>query len=334
MSCNPGPTVDIHAHVATPACDELVSELLSSQRDPFSFYSTPETNQYNTAQFTAVAQKLVDPELRLADMDSMGVDIQALSVAPPQFYYWTDPELGHRLAHLQNEHIAEIVQAHPNRFVGLASVPLQDVSAATTELEYCVRDLDFRGAAISTNINGLDLDNRRFRPFFAKAQELDVVVLLHPHGFTHGERLIEYYLNNVVGNPLDSAVALTRIICGGVLEDFPHLKLCVVHGGGYGIFSSSRLDHAYSRRPEPGHHITRAPSTYLSQVYVDSVVYNPSHLGFLVGQLGADHVMIGTDYPYDMGHYAPVDFLNSVAGLDAGERNRIRSEVATGLLKI
>ncbi len=334
MSQTKRPSIDIHAHVGTPACNELVEGLFSTRMDPFTFYGGTETVEYNKAHFGGLGPKLVDPALRLLEMDKMGIDIQALSVAPPQYYYWADPELGRRLARMQNEHLAELVAGHPDRFVGLATVPLQDVAASVAELEYGVTELGFRGAEICTNVNGSDLDDRRFRPFFAKAAELDVVVLLHPHGFTQGDRLMDYYLSNVIGNPLDSTVALTRIIHGGVLEEFPSLKLCLVHGGGYLPFYSSRMDHAYHERPEGRHHITRPPSSYLAQVYVDSVVYDAPHLKFLIEQMGADHVMLGTDYPYDMGHYDPLGQLESVEGLTNEQRYEVRSGTAAGLLKI
>lgn len=333
MSGNNRRTVDIHAHVFTPACLELVEGLMAPEMEPFSYFGGQETNAYQLGHVKNIMPKLTDPAVRIADMDRMGIDVQALSVAPPQFYYWTDPELGRRLARMQNEHLAELVAGNPDRFVGLATVPMQDVSSAVAELEYAVRELGFRGAEINTNIAGLDLDDRRYRPFFAKAEELDVVVLLHPNGFTHGERLTKYYLTNVLGNPLDTTVALTRIIHGGVLEDHPELKLCFVHGGGYLPFYSSRMDHAYEERPEGRHHISRPPSTYLKQVYVDCLVFDEVHLEFLLKKMGPDHVVVGTDYPFDMGYYDPLGQLDKV-GLGDEEREMVRGGTAAWLLKL
>ncbi|WP_248960674.1 amidohydrolase family protein [Sphaerisporangium perillae] len=334
MSGNNRRTVDLHAHVFTPACLELVEGLMAPEMEPFSYFGGQETNAYQVGHVKSIMPKLTDPAVRIADMDRMGIDVQALSVAPPQFYYWTDPELGRRLARLQNEHLAELVAGNPDRFVGLATVPMQDVSSAVAELEYAVRELGFRGAEINTNIAGLDLDDRRYRPFFAKAEELDVVVLLHPNGFTHGERLMKYYLTNVLGNPLDTTVALTRIIHGGVLEDHPELKLCFVHGGGYLPFYSSRMDHAYEERPEGRHHISRPPSTYLKQVYVDCLVFDEVHLEFLLKKMGPDHVVVGTDYPFDMGYYDPLGQLDRVPGLSDEEREMVRGGTAARLLKL
>jgi aminocarboxymuconate-semialdehyde decarboxylase len=329
------PVVDLHNHVLTPACQALVEGLASPRFDPFSFYSNDETKAYNAAHFAALLPQLTEPDRRLADMDRMGVDVQALSVAPPQFYYWADPALGRRLARLQNEHLAELVTGRPDRFVGLATVPLQDVDAAVAELDFAVGQLGLRGVEICTNVNGLDLDDGRFRPFFARAAELGAVVLVHPHGFTQAERLMDYYLVNVVGNPLESTIAATRLIHGGVLEALPDLRLCVVHGGGYLPFYASRMDHAWRERPEGRHHIPdRPPSTYLRQLYVDCLVYDPAHLAFLVQQMGAERVVVGTDYPYDMGNYDPVGLVEATPGLSDDDRRMILGGNAATLLRL
>jgi len=334
MSRSTNPTVDIHAHVFTPACQELVTGLMAPQYDPFSYWAGKETNEYQVGHTAEIFPKLTDPAVRITDMDAMGVDVQAISVAPPQYYYWTDVELGRRLARMQNENLASMVHDNPDRLVGLATVPMQNVSSAVKELEYCIRELGFRGVEINTNIFGLDLDDPRYRPFFAKAEELDIVVLLHPNGFTDGERLQRYYTTNVIGNPLDTTVAINRIIHGGVLEEHPALKLCLVHGGGFLPFYSSRIDHSYEAWPEGRHHITRPPSTYLKQVYVDSLVFDSVHLEFLIQQMGADHVVVGTDYPFDMGYYDPLGQLDGVAGLKNAAREAIRSATASRLLKL
>jgi len=329
-----GLTVDMHAHVFTPSCQKLVEGLMAPEMEPFSYWAGKETNDYQSKHTAKIVPKLTDVSVRLADMDGMGIDIQAISVAPPQYFYWSDPELGQTLARMVNDNLAEIVSGHPDRFVGLATVPMQDVGRAVQELDYCVNQLGFRGVEINTNIAGRDLDDPRFRSFFAKAQELDVVVLLHPNGFTHGERFQKYYMTNVMGNPLDSSIALFRIIHGGVLEQFPDLKLCLVHGGGFLPFYSSRMDHAYEGRPEGRHHITRPPSSYLEQVYVDSLVFDELHLEFLIKKMGDDHVVIGTDYPFDMGFYDPIGQIERVPGLTDEQRRRIHSGTAARLLKL
>lgn len=327
-------TVDIHAHVILPDCLPLVSGLMAPEMEPFSYFGGDETNAYQVGHVQEIMPKATDPETRLADMDEMGIDVQAISVAPAGYFYWADPELGRELARMQNENLAKVVADHPERFVGLATVPMQDVRSAVEELERCVTEYDFRGVEINTNVNGMDLDDKRFRPFWAKAEELDVVVMLHPNGFTGGERFRKYYLTNVIGNPLDTTVALTRIIHGGVLEDHPDVKIVAVHGGGYLPFYSSRMDHSYDLRPEGRHRISRPPSTYLKQIYVDCLVFDSPHLEFLVQQMGPDHVVVGTDYPFDMGHYDPLAQIDGVTSLSDEERVAIRGGTAAKLLKL
>ncbi|MGH9052946.1 MAG: amidohydrolase family protein [Acidimicrobiia bacterium] len=326
-------TVDIHCHVSNPACEALVREQFQARFEPFVFYGGEESNAYNREHFGEIVPKLTDPELRLRDMDRMGIDVQAISVAPPQYFYWTDPGLGTRLARMINDRLAEIVDAYPTRFVGLGTLPMQDVDRALDELRY-IEDLGFAGIEICTNVNGLDFDHPRFRPFFAACQERELLVLVHPNGFTDGERLMDYYLINVMGMPLDSAVFLSRLVFGGVLERFPDLKMCVVHGGGYIPSYPARLDHAYEVRPECRKHISRPPSTYLAQLYYDTVLYEPVGLGHLVERWGSDHVLLGTDYPYDMGESDPVGLIQSVPSLSKEDRARILGGNAARLLRL
>lgn len=332
MPQSDAPTVDIHCHVSNPACDELVSGHLQPRLEPFVFWGGEKSNAYNREHFGEIVPKLTDPELRIADMDRMGVDIQAISVAPPQYFYWTDPGLGERLARMINDRLAEIVEAHPDRFVGLGTLPMQDVDRAVRELARIDEELGFRGIEICTNVNGIDFDHPRFLPFFEACQERGLLIVVHPNGFTHGERLMDYYLTNVMGMPLDSAVFLSRIVFGGVLERFPDLKMCVVHGGGYIASYPARLDHAYRVRPECREHISHPPSTYLARLYWDSMLYEPISLGHLIDTWGSDHVLLGTDYPYDMGEADPVGLIQRVEGLSEEDRARIRGGNAARLL--
>ena len=277
-------------------------------------------------------QRFVDPELRIEDMDRMGIDVQAIAIAPPQYYYWTDVDLGARLSAMQNDRLAEIVDGHPDRFVALGTLPMQDVPRALRELERVTSELGFRGLELCTNVNGIDLDDERFEPFFRRVEELELLVVLHPHGFSHGERLASHYMINTVGMPVDSTVCIAHLIFGGVLERFPALRLCVVHGGGYLPFYPARFDHAFEVRPDVRERITRPPSTYLRQLYFDTMVFDPAMLQRLVADYGDDHVLLGTDYPFDMGESDPLALLARVEGLDDGARARIAGGNAARLL--
>lgn len=327
-------TVDIHCHISTPECEPLVRDLFSPEKEPFLLFSSPETREINQRLFAEIAPKLSSPEERLKDMDRMGIDIQVISPSPVQYYYWTEGELGLKLALMQNDRVAEIVRARPTRFAGMGTLPLQDVDRAVQELERIVKELGLRAVEVSSNVNGVDFDAPCFKRFFAKAEEFDVLIFIHPIGFTDGGRLREYYLNNVIGQPLDSTVAVSHLIFGGVLESHPHLKICVAHGGGYLPYYAGRMDHAYKVRPECQRLISRLPSAYLRQLYFDTVLYRGESLAYLVRQVGSDRVLLGTDYPFDMGETDPVGYIGGVRSLSRAEKEQIWGGNAARLLKI
>jgi aminocarboxymuconate-semialdehyde decarboxylase len=268
-------------------------------------------------------------------MDRMGIDVQAVSPAPNQLYYWTEPDEGRQLARAVNERIAGICGQWPERFVGLGTVPLQDPDLAVSELVHCVKSLGFRGVEINPNVNGMDLTDGRLalEAFFAKAQELDVVIFMHPIGFTQGERLLDHYFNNVIGNPLETTVAASHLIFDGVLERHPKLKVVLPHAGGYLAHYWARMDHAWRARPDCRTVIRKKPSTYLEKFYFDTITFDRGMLQNLVERFGADHVVLGTDYPYDMGVEDAVGFVEGLK-LPAADKARLLGGNAARLLKI
>ncbi len=243
-------TVDIHCHVETPEAAALIK---TSDRPPIEnamTFSNEATREVNRKQQQTIYLDLTSVEKRLKHMDRNGIDIQAISTAPGQYYYWAEPELARQTSRLINENIAQICHDHPDRFVGLATVPLQEPELAVRELERAVKELGMRGVEICTNVAGAELSEERFRPFFAKAEELDILIFMHPSGFTEGRRLSDHYFINVIGNPLDSTVAVHHLIFDGVLERYPRLKIVVAHGGGYLPAYSGRIDHGHRARPD------------------------------------------------------------------------------------
>jgi len=332
MASGNGVVIDIHAHVMTPEAEEIAAPLFSPDKDPFIGFSGPTSDAYNRKHYAEIVPNLTQPEQRLRDMDRMGVDLQAISVVPPQYFYWAEPQIGAKLSGMVNDRLFEIVEGHPDRFVGLGTLPLQDVDLALGELERVVEELRFGGLEICTNVNGVDFDDPRFVPFFEKVVEHDLLLVVHPNGFTHGDRLTDYYLINTLGMPMDSAVFIARMIFGGVLERFPTLKVCVTHGGGYVPFYPARFDHAYEQRDDCREHITRPPSAYLAQMCFDTMVFDPDMLSTLIGRWGADHVLLGTDYPFDMGETDPLGLLDRVRDLSDGARSLIAGGNAARLL--
>jgi aminocarboxymuconate-semialdehyde decarboxylase len=327
-------SVDIHCHVHTPAADALVKDVFTIDVDPLFKFAGEKTREVNRKQAVDIQDRITRIEPRLAAMDRMGVDVQVISVAPPQYFYWTEPETGRATARIINDNIASIVEAHPDRFVGLGHLPMQYPEFAMAELERCASALGMRGVELCTNVNGKDLADREFAPIWARLEALGMVVFLHPGGFTHGERLREHYLNNVIGNPLESTIAVSHLIFGGVLDRHPKLKVVVAHGGGFVGSYPFRMDHAWRSRPDCRVNIKRKPSDYLRRMYFDTLMFDPRALGHLVDLWGAEHVLLGTDYPYDMGYYDPLGAIAAVKKLKRSEREAIAGGNAARLLGI
>ena len=328
--------VDIHCHYQNPEAHAKVAHLNPLEHEPSFVYANALTRDVNRKQGQERGPKLSTIEVRLEDMDRMGIDIQAVSPAPFQTYYWTDPGLGAELSRMVNDRLAEIVATWPDRFVALGTVPLQNVDLALAELERCVKQLGLRGVEINPSVNGMDLTDPRLNleKFFAKAQELDVIIFMHPIGFTQGERLMDHYFNNVIGNPLETTVAASHLIFDGVMERHPKLKVVLPHAGGYLAHYWARMDHAHRARPDCRSVIKKTPSSYLKKFYFDSITFDPGMLGQMIDKYGADHVLLGTDYPYDMGEEDPVGLIASVPRLARADRERIMGGNAARLLKI
>jgi len=329
---NRAATVDIHCHVLTPEAGALMKDMFDPVREAMLSFANEATREVNRKQEENVRVQLTSVERRLKDMDRLGIDIQAISPAP-QYYYWADAEHGREVARLVNNRIAEIVASHPDRFVGLGTVPLQAPALAVAELERLVKELGLRGVEIGTNVAGAELSDERFRPFFAKAQELGILIFMHPAGFTHGQRLADHYFINVIGNPLDTTVAVAHLIFGGVLDAYPRLKICLAHGGGYAAAYSGRFDHAHWARTDCRRVIKQRPTSYLKKLYFDTIVFTQHQLEYLAGLYGTDHILLGTDYPYDMALPEPVRFVER-ASLPAAAKQAILGGNAARLLGI
>jgi aminocarboxymuconate-semialdehyde decarboxylase len=327
-----GPTVDVHSHLMVPESVELTRPHLKPEDEPRSFFSSSMTKELNNEFYQLARAKFSDPETRLADMDAMGVDIQLVSLTPLQYFYWADPDLSPRVASMQNERIAEMVAFNQSRFVGVGTLPLAHPQAAVTEARRVV-GLGFAAVEIGADVNGLDLDDPSFDPVWAALEELGLVVILHPAGFTEARRLTDYYLVNVIGMPLSSTVAVTRMILGGVFERHPGLRLLLVHGGGYLAFYPARTDHAFRHRPEMRRHIDRLPSEYLANLYFDITVFDPALVVQLVARFGAERVLLGTDYPFDMGLTDPLALLEA-SSLDPGQQALIAGANAVDLFDL
>jgi aminocarboxymuconate-semialdehyde decarboxylase len=271
-----------------------------------------------------------DPSRTLELMDERRIDVAVVSPSPMLFHTQWPAELVTPLHRRVNDAMAALARAHPTRFAPLGTVPLQDPRAAVAELER-VMELGLAGIEIETNAAGANLDDPSLRPLFAAAARLEAVVFLHPLAVLAPERLRAFYLTNLIGNPTDTAVAVASLIFGGVLDALPDLKLVCAHGGGSTPALCGRWDHGARVRPELAH-LARLPSDALRQLHFDSLTHSPLALELLVRTVGVDRVVLGSDYPYDMGDPRAVERVETAPFLDAAERQRILGENARRLL--
>lgn len=268
---------------------------------------------------------LSDLDRRIAEMDRMGVDVQVLAGWIDLTAYQLPSSAGVSYSRAHNDLLAEEAATHPSRFKALATVPLQDPPAAAAELERAMDELDMVGAQIATTVGERWLDQCALDPFWEAAEAKGSLILLHPMAPLTGLDLNRFFLDNSVGRPAESTIALAGLIFSGVLERFPNLRLCVVHGGGFAPFQIGRMDRAYSAKPElAARHLSYPPSHYLRRIYVDTVIHEPAVLAFLVGFLGADHVLLGTDYPFEMGESDPLRLIDQgLEGFDSSQKQAI-----------
>ncbi len=326
--------VDIHCHYFNRDAAAKVAHLNPAQYEPSITYANALTREVNVKQMQDRAPKLSDIQVRLKDMDRMGIDIQAVSPAPNQTYYWTEPGMGQELARAVNERIAQIAAQWPDRFVGLGTVPLQDPGLAVSELEFAIKKLGLRGVEINPNVNGRELTASNLENFFAAAEKLAAVIFMHPIGFTQGERLVDHYFNNVIGNPLETTVAASHLIFDGVMERHPKLKIVLPHAGGYLAHYWARMDHAHRARPDCRTKIGKPPSSYLKKFYFDTIAFDPQILRQMVDKYGPEHLLLGTDYPYDMGVEDPLALVGKIPRITAAEKKLITGGNAARLLGI
>lgn len=309
-------TIDMHAHVAIARAGEIAAPHIDASKVPLDHFSTPETKAIMAKQAADIGDRIRNTDARFKVMDDMGVDVQLISPGPPQIYYAIPIEPAVKAAQALNDGIAEYIGKHTDRLCALGSVPMTDAGEAVKELERCMRELKFKGVEILTNVLGKELSDPAFAPFWKKAEELGALVMIHPNGFTQADRLSRFYFNNVIGNPLDTTVALHYLIFDGVLERHPNLKIFAVHGGGYLGAYSGRIDHAWGARADSHASLPKPPTHYLKKVIFDTVVFTPVQLEALVKTYGVDNVVLGTDYPFDMADFDPIEHVVST-GFDA-----------------
>jgi aminocarboxymuconate-semialdehyde decarboxylase len=306
-------TVDVHAHCAVPAAMALMGRTLETE-----------------------ALLMSNVEQRLRAMDEQGIDVEALSINP--YWYTADRDVAKALIQLQNETLAEICAARPDRFVAFATIALQHPDLAVEQLEQGVKRYGLRGAGTGGSVDGLELSDPRFHPFWAKAEELGVLVFVHPQGTAELERTGRLagngLLTNTIGNPLETTIALSHLIFEGTLDRFPGLKICAAHGGGYLPSYAARSDAVQTTFPRRmTGTIRKRPTEYVRQLYYDSIVFTPEALRHLAAEAGPSQIVMGTDYPFPWTRTS-VDHILGTPGLSDGDKVAMLGGTARALLGI
>ena len=323
--------IDVHAHLMLPEMYAITgphSMFVKSNTDPT---MSEEARKGVREREAVLVSRMSDVTGRIAQMDAMGVDMQVLSSSlVQQSTYWAEPQESLRLERMLNDRMAAVVAANPKRLIGLGGVPLAAPALAVGELARCMRELGLAGVGISTTARDMELGTAALRPFWEKAEEFGAVVYIHPAG-NSSRRFEKWYLWNSIGQAFEEAMAIASLMYEGVLDAFPQLKICLSHGGGYMPYYMGRVVRNYAEKPATRVNMKKSPAEYLRMLYYDSCVYEPEVLEALVKRVGADRVVLGSDYP--VGEPKPVEFVESCA-LTAAEREKIIGRNAAHLLGI
>jgi aminocarboxymuconate-semialdehyde decarboxylase len=317
--------IDMHAHIAPAAACHL------PEGQTWHGFTRQEINgrqflvQGNKRQWLHPAYSLTADE-RIAYMESVNIDMQVLTTWVGMYNYDLPGEVGAGIARECNDYVAELTRSHPDRFVGMATLPMQDVSAAIAELERSVNDLGLKGAQIADHINNRTPDHEEFLPFWAAVEELGALILFHQEGedtVVMPRDTKGWGIDNSIGNPTERVITFGTLVFGGVLDRFPDLKICLSHGGGYTSFGAGRLDRGWQVRSEARALGAGVPSTYLNKIYYDSITHSEDALRYLIDAVGIDRVFLGSDYPYDMGIDSPAEWVNGMESLTQDEKDAI-----------
>jgi len=325
--------IDVHAHFFPQEYLDVLAE--EGPRFQVEYRAAPEGFYIKTeARFQGpLPYRAVDLEKRIADMDAQGTAVQAMSLTGPMAH-WGDEEVSHKLARAWNDAASAAHLKYPTRLVGLLTLPMLFRDRAIDELNRAGKLPGLRGVYMGTNINHRDLDDPLFEPIFARIEALDLPIFLHPLQVVGGPRMAPFSLLNLLGFPIDTAIAACHLIFGGVLDRHPKLRFTLPHGGGVLLMLMGRIDHGSTVRPEfEKLRLPRPPSKYLDRFTYDTIVHSKSVMEFVINEVGADRIMIGSDYCLDMGYEQPVHFLDQV-NLSSAQRKLIQGDNAARILKL
>jgi len=327
--------VDFHSHtvpsgIARVGTEETNWHGIKLQADPqggLRFHVADHKGRLPWKNFRHTAED------RLKVLDGFGIDLQVLSMSPALWQFRADPADALAGAREFNDELASISRKHPTRFAGLAWLPLQDAKASADELGRAISDLKLIGASVATHVNGENWDSPRLFPIMKVAEELGATIFIHPAQVRVRDMIPKFHLRNIIGNPWEVTAAAGSLVFGGVLDRLPDLKVFLVHGGGYTSLAMGRMDHAHEVRPEAQEFIRQAPSDYVRRFYYDTITHSVPALEFLIESVGLDRIVMGTDYPADMGSADPVAWVREIKSLSAADKKKILEDNVKPLLK-
>lgn len=320
--------IDAHSHF-------LPARLLERLRNDGDRYGTPIQIRADGKLFVVTPERpygpisppFYDVDARRQYMDNYGISMQVLTPPPFLFYYWTDAEASYPIVRAENEAIAEIVRTNQPLFTGLGTVPMHNARLAVRECE-TIKKEGLAGIEIGSNVNGVDLDDKQFWPIYEAVESLGLAMLIHPNNVVGGDRMREFHLQNLIGFPSDTTLAAARLIFSGVLDRFQRLKICLGQAGGFLPYIIGRLDHGFEARPECRCFASSKPSDYLRRFYYDTIIHAPEPLSFLLESVGSDRVMLGSDFPFDMGLSDPCADLNKLTRITEQDHARVHYRTA------
>ncbi|HKA46186.1 MAG TPA: amidohydrolase family protein [Burkholderiales bacterium] len=322
---------DLHNHVIPPAVIDAII------RNPERFGTRIEERDGKRyfdshGRMTELLPEFCDAEAKIAWMDRVGLGIAAISVGPPIYFYWLKAEYGIEAARLANEGIARMVAQHPDRLRGMAHLPMQDPDAAISELERAVKEYGFKAVELGTSIEGVALSDARFRKVLKAIERLGCFVFAHPYQCLAQGGMDDYYLRNFIGFPLDTTLMVAHLMFSGALDELKKLRVLLAHGGGYIPYQIGRFVHGHRVRPEPKVNNVKSPREHFKRFYFDCLTHEARSTRHLINMVGADHVVIGTDNPFDMAPASAIGQIDAVPGLTAVEREWICMRTARKLL--
>lgn len=325
--------IDVHTHIFTDSLISALDDVGMAARIGFDRRSDGQVMLTfdGKPRLGPIPEGIRDIDVRLRDMDRQGVEVHVLATAPMLFCYNESGDVALEIARRCNDGFGDIARLHPDRFSVFAQLPMQDVERSLAELERVAEDPQVRGVQIGSHVNGTNLDDPMFEPLWHDLERRDLPVLVHPYAPAGRARLGAHYLINLIGNPLDSTIAIASLIFGGVLDRYPRLRFCFVHGGGFAPYQIGRFDHGWRCREE-SRSTDRLPSEQLKKMYFDTLTHDELSLTMLGERVGWDHVLLGSDYPFDMASAEPVRAVEAI-GLDAERQREVLETNAQDFLR-